>query len=437
MKRQTKKLNSKKIIQVVTMLILCLILVLACILGYSVFKDTATFDSKKLLSSGASVMYDSNGDIMYTYGSQENGTRKNVTYDDLPQVLVDAIVAAEDSRFFEHNGFDLPRIVKAALSNLKAGGITGGGSTITQQLIKKTYFPDAQKTYSRKLSEIILAIQADKALSKEEILTLYLNKIYFGRSTSSIGIAAATKYYFNKDVSELTLPEAAMLAGSLNSPYNYDPYYCLDKATARRNTILKLMVTHGYITQQEYEEATATKIENTLCASPTTNNNTLAAYVDIVTAEVKKRTRLDPLKTQMNIYTYCDVDTQTLASAIGNGEKYDYSDEDMRMGGAVQSSQDGRIVAVIGGRNYKFGNYSYATSKQQPCSSVKPFLDYGLAFENLDWCTGKTLEDTPYSKGKFTPKNWDGQFHGTVTLTSALENSWNIPAFKTYEEVTK
>ena len=206
MKRQTKKLNSKKIIQVVTMLILCLILVFACIFGYSVYKDTATFDSKKLLSSGASVMYDSNGDIMYTYGSQENGTRKNVTYDDLPQVLVDAIVAAEDSRFFEHNGFDLPRIVKAALSNLKAGGITGGGSTITQQLIKKTYFPDAQKTYSRKLSEIILAIQADKALSKEEILTLYLNKIYFGRSTSSIGIAAATKYYFNKDVSELTLP---------------------------------------------------------------------------------------------------------------------------------------------------------------------------------------------------------------------------------------
>ena len=433
MKRQTKKLNSKKIIQVVTMLILCLILVFACIFGYSVYKDTATFDSKKLLSSGASVMYDSNGDIMYTYGSQENGTRKNVTYDDLPQVLVDAIVAAEDSRFFEHNGFDLPRIVKAALSNLKAGDITGGGSTITQQLIKKTYFPDAQRTYSRKFSEIILAIQADKALSKEEILTLYLNKIYFGRSTSSIGIAAATKYYFNKDVSELTLPEAAMLAGSLNSPYNYDPYYCLNNATKRRNTILKLMVKHGYITQSEYDEAVNTKIENTLCASPTTNNNTLAAYVDMVTAEVKKRTKLDPLKTQMNIYTYCDVDTQTLASALGNGEKYDYSDEDMRMGGAVQSSQDGRIVAVIGGRNYNFGNYNYATQKQQPGSSVKPFLDYGLAFENLDWSTGHSINDDDYYNGKF--KNWDRQFHGLVTVENALENSWNIPAIKTFDEV--
>ena len=438
MKRQTKKLNSKKIIQVVTMLILCLILVFACIFGYSVYKDTATFDSKKLLSSGASVMYDSNGDIMYTYGSQENGTRKNVTYDDLPQVLVDAIVAAEDSRFFEHNGFDLPRIVKAALSNLKAGGITGGGSTITQQLIKKTYFPDAQKTYSRKLSEIILAIQADKALSKEEILTLYLNKIYFGRSTSSIGIAAATKYYFNKDVSELTLPEAAMLAGSLNSPYNYDPYYCLTKATNRRNTILNLMVVHGYITQEECDQAKQVKIENTLCtSSSTSNNSTLAAYVDLVTEEVKERTGLDPKEVQMNIYTYCDKDTQELATAIANGDKYNYSDEDMRMGGAIQSSQDGRIVAIIGGRNYSYGLLNFATTKQQPGSSVKPFLDYGLAFENLDWCTGQTIVDEPYSKGNFKPKNWDRKFHGTVSVTSALENSWNIPAIKTYEEVTK
>ena len=432
-----KKINKKKVFIALTICILVALIGGVSVLAYGVYKDTETFDAKKLLSSGASVMYDDQGQVLYTYGSEENGTRENITYEDLPQVLVDAVVAAEDSRFFEHNGFDLPRIAKAAMSNLVAGGIRGGGSTITQQLIKKTYFPNAEKTYTRKFSEIILAIQADKALSKEEILTLYLNKIYFGRSTRSIGISSASRYYFDKDVSELTLPEAAMLAGSLNSPYNYDPYYCLNNATERRNTILNLMVKHGYITQKECDDAKNVKVENMLCSSKITNSSVNAAYVDIVTDEAKKRTGLDPLKTQMNIYTYCDVDTQTLASALGNGEKYSYSDEDMRMGGAVQSSQDGRIVAVIGGRNYNFGNYSYATSKQQPGSSVKPFLDYGLAFENLDWCTGKTLEDTPYSKGKFTPKNWDRKFHGTVTLTSALENFWNIPAIKTYEEVTK
>ena len=139
----------------------------------------------------------------------------------------------------------------------------------------------------------------------------------------------------------------------------------------------------------------------------------------------------------MNIYTYCDKDTQELATAIANGDKYNYSDEDMRMGGAIQSSQDGRIVAIIGGRNYSYGLLNFATTKQQPGSSVKPFLDYGLAFENLDWCTGQTIVDEPYSKGNFKPKNWDGNFHGTVSVTSALENSWNIPAIKTYEEVTK
>ena len=224
-----------------------------------------------------------------------------------------------------------------------------------------------------------------------------------------------------------------MLAGSLNSPYNYDPYYCLNNATKRRNTILNLMVKHGYITQKECDDAKNVKVENMLCSSKITNSSVNAAYVDIVTDEVKKRTGLDPLKTQMNIYTYCNSETQALAAAIGNGEKYDYSDEDMRMGGAVQSSQDGRIIAVIGGRNYSYGDYNYATRKQQPGSSVKPFLDYGLAFENLDWSTGHSINDDDYYNGKF--KNWDRQFHGLVTVENALENSWNIPAIKTFDEV--
>jgi penicillin-binding protein 1A len=193
------------------------------------------------------------------------------------------------------------------------------------------------------------------------------------------------------------------------------------------------MVKHGYITQKECDDAKNVKVENMLCSSKITNSSVNAAYVDIVTDEVKKRTGLDPLKTQMNIYTYCNSETQALAAAIGNGEKYDYSDEDMRMGGAVQSSQDGRIVAVIGGRNYNFGNYNYATQKQQPGSSVKPFLDYGLAFENLDWSTGHSINDDDYYNGKF--KNWDRQFHGLVTVENALENSWNIPAIKTFDEV--
>ena len=169
---KTRTLKKLKPIRIIGTIALVSAIVLAGVLGFNIYKDTEAFDADKLLSSGASVMYDSNGEVMYTYGSDENGTRENITYDDLPQVLVDAVIAAEDSRFFEHNGFDLPRIAKAAISNLATGG-RQGGSTITQQLIKKTYFPNAERTYTRKLSEVFLAIQADKALSKEEILTLY------------------------------------------------------------------------------------------------------------------------------------------------------------------------------------------------------------------------------------------------------------------------
>ena len=432
-----RKINIKKVSGVVTIIAVIICLGFASVFGFQILKNTSSFDAEKLLSSEASQVFDSEGNVIYTFGSDINGKRENITYDDLPQILIDAVVAAEDSRFFEHDGFDLPRIIKAAFSNLIAGGITGGGSTITQQLIKKTYFPKEEQTYTRKLSEIILAIQADKALSKEEIITLYLNKIYFGRSTDSIGIAAACKYYFNKDVSEITLPEAAMLAGSLNSPSNYDPYYNLNKATKRRNTILDLMVKHGYISQDECDLAKQVKIENTLCQSVEKNDSSYGAYVDLVASEVKEKTGLDPKETQMKIYTFCDSDTQEIATALGNGDLYDYSDEDMRMGGCVQSSQDGRIIAVIGGRNYQYGDFNYATQKQQPGSSVKPFLDYGLAFEYLDWCTGQTIKDEPYKKGNYSPKNWDGQFHGVVTISNALENSWNIPAIKTYEEVQK
>ena len=158
---KSKRINKKKVIGVTFIILIVAVLSVTGILGYNIYKDTEAFDAKKLLSSEASQIFDIQGNVIYTFGSDENGKRQNITYDDLPQVLVDAVVAAEDSRFFEHDGFDLRRIIKAAFSNLIAGGITGGGSTITQQLIKKTYVPNAEKTFTRKLSEVILAIQAD------------------------------------------------------------------------------------------------------------------------------------------------------------------------------------------------------------------------------------------------------------------------------------
>lgn len=442
-KKKNKKksqLNWKKVLVSLIIVFIIICLGMGCFFAWSVYKETEDFSAERLLSGEASKIYDANGELMYTYGSDENGKRENVTYEELPQVLIDAVVSAEDSRFFEHDGFDLPRIAKTFITNLASLRITGGGSTITQQVIKQSYFPDAERTYTRKLSEVILAIQATKEISKEEIITLYLNKIYFGRSTSSIGVAAASKYYFNKDVSQLTLPEAALLAGTLNSPSRYDPYYNLEAATSRRNVVLNLMVQHGYITQEECDLAKQVKVENMLSQSSTTSDSSLAAYVDLVTEEVIEKTGMNPAETQMNIYTYCNQDLQRMATQMANGETYDYTDEDLQMAGSVQSSQDGRIVAVIGGRNYKSGDLNKATVKQQPGSSMKPILDYGLAYKYLDWCTGHTVEDkettfNSHGSNSWTPKNWDGSFHGSMTISEALVNSWNIPAISTFEQV--
>jgi penicillin-binding protein 1A len=284
-----KRLNWKKVFTSFIIIIIVVCLSGGCFFAWSVYKETEDFSTQRLLSGEASKIYDVNGELMYTYGSDVNGKRENITYEDLPQVLIDAVIAAEDSRFFEHDGFDLPRIAKTLITNLAHFSIRGGGSTITQQVIKKSYFPKEEQTYTRKISEIFLAIQATKEVSKEEILTLYLNKIYFGRSTSSIGIAAASKYYFNKEVSQLTLPEAALLAGTLNSPSAYDPYYNLDLANKRRNVILDLMVNHGYITQEECDLAKQVKIENMLSQSNMASDNALSSYVDLVTAEVKEK----------------------------------------------------------------------------------------------------------------------------------------------------
>ena len=176
-KKKNKKksqLNWKKVLVSLIIVFIIICLGMGCFFAWSVYKETEDFSAERLLSGEASKIYDANGELMYTYGSDENGKRENVTYEELPQVLIDAVVSAEDSRFFEHDGFDLPRIAKTFITNLASLRITGGGSTITQQVIKQSYFPDAERTYTRKLSEVILAIQATKEISKEEIITLYL-----------------------------------------------------------------------------------------------------------------------------------------------------------------------------------------------------------------------------------------------------------------------
>ncbi len=427
-KQKAQQIRWKKIIAIVITVSIVTVFSLGGYFAWYIYTSGDKFDENKLLSEQSTRIFDQDGNVIYTLGDDNRGKRVNVTYEDLPQVLVDAVVSAEDSRYFEHDGFDLPRIAKTLLTNILARGITGGGSTITQQVVKKSYGYDNNKTYLRKIKEVHLAVQATRKISKEDILTRYLNKIYFGGSLSSVGIGAASKYYFNKEVQQLTLPEAALLAGTLNSPNKFDPYFHIDNATRRRNIILELMLDHGYISKEECDDAKQVPVENMLHQG-NENNRALMSYIDMVVNEATRETKHDPRKEAMDIYTYIDTDLQNYLYDLSN--TFSFPDAYMQVGASVQSTKDGRIKAVLPGRNYKYTGTNRATAKQQPGSSLKPVIDYGAAFELLDWSTGHEVEDKEIEKFK----NFDGRLHGSMSISEALKNSWNLPAIRTYNDV--
>lgn len=445
------------------------IIVVAMVLNmvYSIFQDTAAFDPEKLLRFEPFTILDSNDEPIYQYGVSP------VSFEEIPQVMIDAIVAAEDSRYYEHNGFDVPRIISALIGNIKGGEISSGASTITQQTIKKNYYPNEEQTYTRKIGEIFLAIQADAQMDKDEVLTCYLNTVSYGVGLTPRGIKAASKYYFGKDVSQLTLPEAAYLAGALNAPSAYDAFYNLDLATQRRNTILYLMELHGYITNEEYELAKATKLENQLVEAPDgeTNYEQYQAYIDAVLEEVldelyrdqmtedEIQSSRDELTTEVlnksiTVHTFMDADLQHyLESEIAteNASNVNYYGEGIEVAGSVQDNFNGRIVGLLGGRDYvdytlnedlqgpKAFGYNRATSgKQSPGSSLKPLVAYGPGIELLDWPTYASVTDDEYINESGTKLyNWDGRTHGSMSMAQALGDSWNIPAVKALKEVVQ
>lgn len=456
MAKISKSKKENKLIMNTNLLTKCLIvvaIVIACAggyLGFKIYQQTSGFDASRLTTNESSVIYTvGDEEAFHHYG--ESGITKNVSYDDIPQVLIDAVISAEDSRYFEHNGFDLPRIVKAFLGNLAAGKITGGGSTITQQLIKKSYYPNEEKTIERKVGEVLLSIQATKEVTKQKVLELYLNKIYFGRSNKTIGIYAASKYYFDKDVQNLTLPEAALLAGTLNSPSAYDPFYNLDKAQKRRNIVLDLMCNHGYITEEERDNAKAVPVQNTLKSNPLKSGGIYQAYVDMVTREVYAETGYDPNYTNMKIYTYMDKNLQETLYNISVENDYKFCDDYIQAGAIVQDVQNGRVVGVLSARDYEAmgTTYAYAADKEriakgelssygqrnQPGSSLKPIISYASAFEFLNYSDAHIVHDIPYSSAGWTPKNWNGTYQGDVTIYEALFQSWNLAAINTLNEV--
>lgn len=393
----------------------------------------------------SSQIYDQDGILITELGAY---LRENITYEDMPNSLVDAFVAIEDSRYFEHPGFDVPRFAKAALENLKSKSFGQGGSTFTMQLVKNTYFQVddlenstiAEKSVDRKVQEIWTALKLEKQIDKKQIFQLYLNKLNFGGNIR--GVQKAAQYYFGKDAKDLRLGESALLAGIINRPNAYNPYENLDYATNRRNTVLDMMVYHGYITEMEADLAKSIRVEDLLVGEDYTiseSGGPYQAYVDAVIEEVKQITGKDPALTPMKVYTNMDRTVQEQIDAIQKGENIEYPDELMQIAIVSMNNQTGEIRGLGGGRNYSGARLLNRAISQfkQPGSAVKPFLSYALAFEHLGWATDHVITDRPivYRGTKKVINNFDGQYRGDVTLQQAVGQSLNTPAIQTLQEV--
>lgn len=410
----------------------------------------------KIVNKEPSTMYAADGTKFYEWGGV---SRENVTYQQIPQSTIDAFLAIEDSRYFSHNGFDLPRFISSALFNVKSGSFAQGGSTLTMQTIDNFIMkPEEEKAekegkeYSalekveRKVQEIYMSMSLEKDLSKEDIITKYLNEINFGDSAR--GIQKGAEYYFGKNVEDLSLAESAFLAGVINAPNSYNPYRGYDESTndnfyqyasERRDETLSLMLKHGYITETEYKLAKNTKLAFQLTGEKKKSSSGNDKYYDYAyqtAKEVLALTGEDPALVPMKIYTSLDLNAQDQANEISSGNVVNlFSDSNFQIGFTVLNNQTGEIVAVSGGRS-DVESKTYLTRYTEPKSvgsTIKPLLDYAPTFDKLGWTTSRVMEDKQLSIPGWSVQNSDGNFYGKVSLERAVSKSLNTIAVQSLQ----
>ncbi len=442
-KKKKKKINWKKIIKI--LINVFLIFLLICLIGAIIFiiyivNNAPEFKPENLYSSESSIVYDKDNNQIGKIGVEK---RKNVKYDDLPQILVDAIIATEDSRYMQHNGFDLPRFTKASIgqviNKITGRGNAGGGSTLDMQVVKNRYTSTVSSGFDgivRKFTDIYISIfKLEKNYSKEEILEFYVNIPFLGNH--SYGVEQACQSYFGKSVSDINLSEAAIIAGLFQAPTSYDPYIHPELTEERRETVLYLMRRHGYITKEEEEIANSIPVKSLLRQSnPESTSNQYQSYLNIVIEEVRDKTGLDPYTTGMRIYTNLDTSKQLLLNDIMDGKTWTWKDDKVQAGIAIVDINTGALVAVGGGRNQNGEmvlNYASGITRQIG-SCAKPLFDYGPAFEYHNASLASQVFDGPhtYSSG-VSVKNADGGYGGLMTYKYALAASRNIPALKVFQ----
>ncbi|VJB45227.1 penicillin-binding protein 1A [Streptococcus pneumoniae] len=421
------------------------LVITAIVLGGGVFfyyvSKAPSLSESKLVATTSSKIYDNKNQLIADLGSER---RVNAQANDIPTDLVKAIVSIEDHRFFDHRGIDTIRILGAFLRNLQSNSLQGG-STLTQQLIKLTYFSTStsDQTISRKAQEAWLAIQLEQKATKQEILTYYINKVYM--SNGNYGMQTAAQNYYGKDLNNLSLPQLALLAGMPQAPNQYDPYSHPEAAQDRRNLVLSEMKNQGYISAEQYEKAVNTPITDGLQSLKSASN--YPAYMDNylkeVINQVEEETGYNLLTTGMDVYTNVDQEAQKHLWDIYNTDEYvAYPDDELQVASTIVDVSNGKVIAQLGARhqssNVSFGINQAVETNRDWGSTMKPITDYAPALEyGIYDSTATIVHDEPYNyPGTNTPVyNWDRGYFGNITLQYALQQSRNVPAVETLNKV--
>jgi penicillin-binding protein 1A len=387
----------------------------------------------------ASRVYDENNELIDEFFLED---RKVIKIADIPKFVHYAFVSAEDARFYQHKGFDLQSIFRAMFKNVEAGKIVQGGSTITQQVAKLMYLSPERK-YIRKLKEAILSYRIDKYLTKDEILNLYLNQIYLGHGT--YGIESASLGYFGKNAKQLTLPEAALLAGLPKAPTTYSPYLYYDRAKQRQIYVLTQMMENGYITKEQMDAA----VQAPLKLRPIKPKDKVAAYfVEHVRRYVQEKYGADMLyKEGLSIYTTLNLSMQKAARDALEKGLTEMEERGKYEKGLVQGAiycmdvKTGAIRAMVGGRDYGKSEFNRATqSRRQPGSAFKPLI-YTAAFDKGMNPSTRFVDspivfnDPSQEDGLWKPKNFDDKFLGPITMRTALVQSRNVVTVKILQDI--
>lgn len=420
-------------------------LVSGTLLFFYYVSSAPTITQAKLSSSNSTEFLDASGNVIWSMGSQK---RDYASANQIPNQLKESVVAIEDRRFYQHGGIDVRRIAGATFANLTGSSLgLQGGSTLTQQLVKLSVFSTAasDRTIKRKAQEAWLAMQVSKRYSKNQILTFYINKVYMGEGV--YGMKTAARYYFGKQLNQLSIPQYALLAGMPQSPVRYDPYVNPGLAKERRDTVLDALVTSNKLTAaqaQQFKQVPVT--EGLLKKHPTIGGATqpatqqiVDAYAQSVLAELTKM-GYKPETDGLKVYTYLNLDLQKQAYNVVNTNDYvNFPNANLQVGLTMTDPNNGHVVAQIGGRQQTaaLGLNRANQTNRSAGSTVKPFLDYGPAIEYLNWPTYRTVVDKKYFyPGTNTQvHDFEPNYAGPMTIRNALAESRNVPAVQTLQTV--